>query len=125
MLQSSIIQKDIQKKNLQVDHGPAQGQADYKTEEEWVQISGTHVNVTLIADASAQTYLPRPVTMRVELMSQVQDLKDQLSKKMQQQLTPEAINIQLLNGGATLNDAMSLAYYNVAEGCQLIFGSKK
>lgn len=38
-------------------------------------------------------------------------------------LTPAEIAICTLNGGVLLNDALSLAHYNLADQTQLIFSS--
>eukprot|EP00353_Schmidingerella_taraikaensis_P009949 CAMPEP_0185570302 /NCGR_PEP_ID=MMETSP0434-20130131/2667_1 /TAXON_ID=626734 ORGANISM="Favella taraikaensis, Strain Fe Narragansett Bay" /NCGR_SAMPLE_ID=MMETSP0434 /ASSEMBLY_ACC=CAM_ASM_000379 /LENGTH=49 /DNA_ID=CAMNT_0028185391 /DNA_START=1561 /DNA_END=1710 /DNA_ORIENTATION=- len=49
-------------------------------------------------------------------MSTVQALKEQLCEKISQgDLKPDLILIQMLTGGAHLNDAMTLAHYNLAD----------
>jgi hypothetical protein len=54
VLQSSILQKDMLKNKQRIDDTSAAGiQVEYKSEDEWVREVGSHVSVTLIADASA------------------------------------------------------------------------
>ena len=54
----------------------AAGTANYKSEEEWVQICGDHINVSMIADSSAQSLIPNysfhEVIMHMETMATVQ-----------------------------------------------------
>jgi len=66
---------------------------------------------------TVQNLLPRnfsPMALRIETMSTVQALKEQLCEKISQgDLKPDLILIQMLTGGAHLNDAMTLAHYNL------------
>ena len=54
--------------------GAAQA-SNYKSEEEWVQICGDHINVSMIADSSAQSLIPNysfhEVIMHMETMATV------------------------------------------------------
>ena len=57
-------------------------------------------------------------------MSTVQELKEHLCTRIGS-VDPANLTVQLLNGGAVLNEAMSLAYYNIADQTQLIFSAKR
>lgn len=115
--------------NKRADDPSGLATTEYKTEEEWVLEAGSHISVTLIADTTAQSMVPRnfnPITLKVETMTLVQSLKEQLCAKVKQaSLTPDLLSIQLLTGGTLLNDAMSLAWYNITDQEQLIFTAKR
>ena len=85
--------------------------------------------MTLIADTSAQQLLPRnfqPVNLRVSTTASIHEVKEQLCVKVGPAISAQSgLVIQTLNGGVFLNDAMTVAHYNLADQTQLIFSAAK
>ena len=78
--------------------GGAAGGIEYRSEEEWLSICGSHVNVSLIADSTAQALAPKtnlePITLHVATMATVQEVKETLCSKIgAPQFTPQAISV--------------------------------
>lgn len=103
-------------------------QGQLRSEIDWLRMTqGQLISLTLSPDQIALQTVPRgtqPTVLTVDPRIQVYHLKEQLCKALSVGLTPQRIIIRGTNLNVALKDSLSLAFFNIANGSQLLYSVK-